>query len=213
MKNKSCGNIFVISAPSGAGKTTLIRLLKSRFPKIVFSVSCTTRSPRPKEKHGKDYFFIKENEFKEMIRRGEMLEWAKVHGHYYGTPLKFVKERLAAGEDIILDIDVQGARQVKEKLPEATLIFILPPSWEELKRRLFKRSTESLEEINKRLKAAQKEIKAAETFDFIVINDEINKALKELEAIMLASKAKVEKRKSVIQEFLEEEENEVNRAR
>ncbi|HDD44493.1 MAG TPA: guanylate kinase [Candidatus Desulfofervidus auxilii] len=198
------GDIFVISAPSGTGKTTLIRILMSRFPEMVFSVSCTTRPPRPGELHGRDYFFITETEFKNMVEHGEMLEWAKVHGHYYGTPLPFIKEKLAAGKDIILDIDVQGARQVKEKLPEAILIFIIPPSLKELKKRLLKRSTESLEIIAKRLKVAQKEIKMAKEFDFIVVNTEIKTALKELECIIFATKAKTIKRWHLAEKLLEE---------
>jgi len=198
------GDIFVISAPSGTGKTTLIRILMSRFPEMVFSVSCTTRPPRPGELHGRDYFFITETEFKNMVEHGEMLEWAKVHGHYYGTPLPFIKEKLAAGKDIILDIDVQGARQVKEKLPEAILIFIIPPSLKELKKRLLKRSTESLEIIAKRLKVAQKEIEMAKEFDFIVVNTEIKTALKELEGIIFATKAKTIKRWHLAEKLLEE---------
>ena len=201
MKNK--GDIFVISAPSGTGKTTLVRLLLSRFPTLSFSISYTTRLPRPGEVDGQHYFFVSEKEFKRSIARGEMLEWAKVYGHYYGTPLHFVKEKIAAGKDVILDIDIQGAQEVKKKIPEAILIFIIPPSWEELQRRITNRSTDSLEVIKKRLKAARKEIKVARVFDYIVINDILENALQELTSIIQATKARTNKRWSEIERLLQ----------
>ncbi len=201
MKNK--GDIFVISAPSGTGKTTLVRLLLSRFPTLSFSISYTTRLPRPGEVDGQHYFFVSEKEFKRSIARGEMLEWAKVYGHYYGTPLHFVKEKIAAGKDVILDIDIQGAQEVKKKIPEAILIFIIPPSWEELQRRITNRSTDSLEVIKKRLKAARKEIKVARDFDYIVINDILENALQELTSIIQATKARTNKRWSEIERLLQ----------
>ena len=201
MKNK--GDIFVISAPSGTGKTTLVRLLLSRFPTLSFSISYTTRLPRPGEVDGQHYFFVSEKEFKRSIARGEMLEWAKVYGHYYGTPLHFVKEKIAAGKDVILDIDIQGAQEVKKKIPEAILIFIIPPSWEELQRRITNRSTDSLEVIKKRLKAARKEIKVARNFDYIVINDILENALQELTSIIQATKARTNKRWSEIERLLQ----------
>ncbi|HEB73810.1 MAG TPA: guanylate kinase, partial [Candidatus Desulfofervidus auxilii] len=184
MKNK--GDIFVISAPSGTGKTTLVRLLLSRFPTLSFSISYTTRLPRPGEVNGQHYFFVSEKEFKKSIAKGEMLEWAKVYGHYYGTPLTFVQEKIAAGKDIVLDIDIQGAQAVKKKMPEAILIFLIPPSWNELQRRITSRSSDSPEEIKKRLEAAKKEILAAREFDYIVINDVLEDALKELVSIIQA---------------------------
>ena len=201
MKNK--GDIFVISAPSGTGKTTLVRLLLSRFPTLSFSISYTTRLPRPGEVDGQHYFFVSEKEFKRSIARGEMLEWAKVYGHYYGTPLHFVKEKIATGKDVILDIDIQGAQEVKKKIPEAILIFIIPPSWEELQRRITNRSTDSLEVIKKRLKAARKEIKVARVFDYIVINDILENALQELTSIIQATKARTNKRWSEIERLLQ----------
>jgi len=201
MKNK--GDIFVISAPSGTGKTTLVRLLLSRFPTLSFSISYTTRLPRPGEVDGQHYFFVSEKEFKRSIARGEMLEWAKVYGHYYGTPLHFVKEKIAAGKDVILDIDIQGAQEVKKKIPEAILIFIIPPSWEELQRRITNRSTDSLEVIKKRLKAARKEIKVARVFDYIVINDILENALQELTSIIQATKVRTNKRWPEIERLLQ----------
>jgi len=201
MKNK--GDIFVISAPSGTGKTTLIRLLLPRFPGLSFSISCTTRLPRPGEVHGQHYFFVSEEEFKKSIAKGEMLEWAKVYGHYYGTPLHFVREKIAAGKDVVLDIDIQGAQEVRRKIPEAILIFIIPPSWEELQRRIINRSTDSSEVIKKRLKAAKEEIKMAREFDYIVINDILENALRELTSIIQATKARTSKRWPEIERLLQ----------
>ena len=201
MKNK--GDIFVISAPSGTGKTTLVRLLLSRFPTLSFSISYTTRLPRPGEVNGQHYFFVSEREFKKSIAKGEMLEWAKVYGHYYGTPLTFVQEKIAAGKDIVLDIDIQGAQAVKKKMPEAILIFLIPPSWNELQRRITSRSSDSPEEIKKRLEAAKKEILAAREFDYIVINDVLEDALKELVSIIQATKARANKRWPEIKRLLQ----------
>ena len=201
MKNK--GDIFVISAPSGTGKTTLVRLLLSRFPTLSFSISYTTRLPRPGEVNGQHYFFVSEKEFKKSIAQGEMLEWAKVYGHYYGTPLTFVQEKIAAGKDIVLDIDIQGAQAVKKKMPEAILIFLIPPSWNELQRRITSRSSDSPEEIKKRLEAAKKEILAAREFDYIVINDVLEDALKELVSIIQATKARANKRWPEIKRLLQ----------
>jgi len=201
MKNK--GDIFVISAPSGTGKTTLVRLLLSRFPTLSFSISYTTRLPRPGEVNGQHYFFVNEKEFKKSIAKGEMLEWAKVYGHYYGTPLTFVQEKIAAGKDIVLDIDIQGAQAVKKKMPEAILIFLIPPSWNELQRRITSRSSDSPEEIKKRLEAAKKEILAAREFDYIVINDVLENALKELVSIIQATKARANKRWPEIKRLLQ----------
>ena len=201
MKNK--GDIFVISAPSGTGKTTLVRLLLSRFPTLSFSISYTTRLPRPGEVDGQHYFFVSEREFKKSIAKGEMLEWAKVYGHYYGTPLTFVQEKIAAGKDIVLDIDIQGAQAVKKKMPEAILIFLIPPSWNELQRRITSRSSDSPEEIKKRLEAAKKEILAAREFDYIVINDVLEDALKELVSIIQATKARANKRWPEIKRLLQ----------
>jgi len=201
MKNK--GDIFVISAPSGTGKTTLVRLLLSRFPTLSFSISYTTRLPRPGEVNGQHYFFVSEKEFKKSIAKGKMLEWAKVYGHYYGTPLTFVQEKIAAGKDIVLDIDIQGAQAVKKKMPEAILIFLIPPSWNELQRRITSRSSDSPEEIKKRLEAAKKEILAAREFDYIVINDVLEDALKELVSIIQATKARANKRWPEIKRLLQ----------
>jgi len=203
-KDKIPGDIFVISAPSGTGKTTLIHLLLPYFPNMVFSISYTTRLPRQGEKDGVDYFFVSRNQFEQMISQGEMLEWAEVHGNYYGTSIHFIREKINAGKDILLDIDVQGARQVKKQFPQAVLIFIAPPSWEELESRLKKRSTDTAEEIKKRLTAARKEIKAAQEFDYIVINEFLNQALEELKGIIFATKADAKRRWSQVSKLVYE---------
>ncbi|MCD6320319.1 MAG: guanylate kinase [Candidatus Desulfofervidaceae bacterium] len=194
MKNKIPGDIFVISAPSGTGKTTLTHLLLSCFPSLNFSISYTTRPPRPGEKDGVDYFFVSRRHFEQMISQGEMLEWAEVYGNYYGTSVRFLREKINAGKDILLDIDVQGARQVRRLFPQAVLIFIIPPSWEELEKRLKKRATDAPEEVKRRLTAAREEIKAAREFDYIVINESLDQALQELKGIILATKANAKRR-------------------
>lgn len=199
------GDIFVISAPSGTGKTTLIHLLLSSFPSLTFSISYTTRPPRPGEKNGVDYFFVSRSQFEQMISQGEMLEWAEVYGHYYGTSARFLREKINAGKDMLLDIDVQGARQVRKQFPQAVLIFIVPPSWKELERRLKKRATDAPEELKKRLTAARDEIKAAREFDYIVINEFLEQALQELKGIILATKAHVEKRWHRVNKLLHEQ--------
>jgi len=203
--NSALGDIFVITAPSGTGKTTLVRLLLSSLPNLVFSISYTTRSPRPNEVHGKDYFFVTKEEFEKMITAGEMIEWAEVYGNYYGTSARFLQETIEKGKDILLDIDIQGAKQVKQRFPQAVLIFLLPPSLEELERRLKKRATDAIEVIQKRLAEARTEIAAAKEFDYIVVNDILEKALEELKAIVLATKAKAEKRWRCVRRLLEKQ--------
>jgi len=200
--NATSGDIFVITAPSGTGKTTLVRLLLSSLPNLVFSISYTTRPPRPNEIHGKDYFFVTKDKFKKMIAAGEMIEWAEVYGNYYGTAASFLQQTIEKGKDILLDIDIQGAKQVKQYFPQAVLIFLLPPSLEELERRLKKRATDPIEVIQKRLAAARREISAAKEFDYIVVNDILENALEELKAIILATKAKAEKRWKYVCNFL-----------
>ncbi|CAD7782975.1 MAG: Guanylate kinase [Candidatus Methanoperedenaceae archaeon GB37] len=173
------------------------------FQRLVFPFLIPPALPRPGEVNGQHYFFVSEKEFKKSIAKGEMLEWAKVYGHYYGTPLTFVQEKIAAGKDIVLDIDIQGAQAVKKKMPEAILIFLIPPSWNELQRRITSRSSDSPEEIKKRLEAAKKEILAAREFDYIVINDVLEDALKELVSIIQATKARANKRWPEIKRLLQ----------
>ncbi len=186
------GILLVVSGPSGAGKSTLARALKERVRGLFFSVSATTRPPRDGEEHGREYSFLTEDRFHEMIDREEFLEHARVHGHLYGTPREPVERALERGEDALCDIDVQGAEQLKEKMPHAVLVFVLPPSREELETRLRGRRTESEEALRRRLDAAGKELKAAEGcgFSYLVVNDSVDKAVGELEGIILAEKCR-----------------------
>ncbi|MCX8083600.1 MAG: guanylate kinase [Calditerrivibrio sp.] len=180
------GKLFIISAPSGAGKTTLCNKLLQNYTDLIFSVSYTTRKPRFDEVEGKDYFFVDINTFKQMIDRDEFLEWAEVHGNYYGTSKKFVEENLANGKNIILDIDPQGARQLREKLGFGIYIFIIAPSMKDLRERLKNRRTETEEKINLRLENAKKEIAYYKDYDYIIVNRDIISSYKELESIYIA---------------------------
>lgn len=183
----------VISAPSGAGKTSLAHALVDRDERITFSISATTRPPRSHEVRGRDYYFVDDAEFDRMIEQAELLEWAEVHGRRYGTPKRSVAEALAQGKNVVLDIDVQGARQVRAAFPDAVLIFVLPPTVEELRRRLSHRGSETGAERQRRLATALKEIDAAPEFDFIVINDEFENAVKTLQTILASEKRRVKR--------------------
>jgi guanylate kinase len=178
------GTLFVISGPSGVGKGTLRKELFRRLGRLSYSVSCTTRTPRTGEKEGVDYFFLDRETFDRFLSRGAFLEWAEVHGNLYGTLEETVRNSLAEGKDVILEIDVQGAIQVKERMPEAVFIFISPPGESELVRRLCQRGTEKEQELKKRLENARKELKAASDYDHVVVNDNINRASKELVEIV-----------------------------
>ena len=179
---------LVIAAPSGAGKTSLARALVERNPRIVFSISATTRPPRDYEREGHDYYFTDESGFDRMIAQGELLEWAVVHGRRYGTPVKSVRDAIAAGNTVVLDIDVQGAVQIRTKLPEAALVFVLPPSAEELVRRLTNRGAEPTSERLERLRTARSELQSLDTFDYVVVNDDFETALHALESIVEAER-------------------------
>ena len=178
------GNLYIVSAPSGSGKTTLLQNLLRTFSELRFSVSYTTRSPRVGEHHGVDYFFVDRATFMQMVERGEFLEWAEYYGQLYGTGRSFVETQLENGRDIILDIDVQGARQVKAKFAKATAIFIMPPSFSELERRLRFRMLESDEDIRRRLDIAKEEIRFYRDYDYIVINDILENSITLLESIV-----------------------------
>lgn len=178
------GRLYVIAAPSGAGKTSLVRGLLERQPALRFSISCTTRKPRPAEQEGRDYFFLDHDEFKRKIAAGEFLEHAEVFGNYYGTPRDQVEALLARGEDVILEIDWQGAAQVRASLPESLSIFILPPSKRELERRLRGRATDSDAVIERRLNEARGDMSHWQEFDYVVVNDGFEQALADLEAIV-----------------------------
>lgn len=177
---KRKGRLFVISAPSGTGKTTLCRLLMDAFKGISYSVSHTTRKPRDGEVHGKDYYFVSVSDFEQMIRDGALVEWAKVHDNYYGTSLAFITDSLENGQDILLDIDVQGAANIRAAYPEAVTIFIMPPSLSVLKERLERRGTDKPEVIETRLKNAVAEMAQKELYGHVIVNDRLETARDEL---------------------------------
>lgn len=208
-ERKNRGSLFIVSAPSGAGKTTLCRGLVSSLPHLEFSVSFTTRQPRPGEINDKDYTFIEREDFLAMARGGELIEWAEVHGAFYGTSRKRLEEILDSGNDVILDIDTQGAMQIKEKYGEGTFIFIFPPSLKVLKQRLEKRMTDSREKMEQRLRTAVSEIKTYSEYDYVIINDIFEKALKEFEAIITSHRVRTRMVDPfwVMESFLKEEEH------
>ena len=176
----------VLAAPSGTGKTTIARALVGSAPEFVFSVSATTRPPRGDERDGVDYHFVDRDAFEAMIEGGELVEWAEVHGHLYGTPRANLEEAAERGEHVVLDIDVQGARQIRERVPEAVLVFVFPPSLETLLERLDKRGTERPEEVARRLRNARDELERAADFDYVVVNDELDEAVGAVRAVVRA---------------------------
>lgn len=182
---------FVIAAPSGAGKTTIARMLVERNPDVTFSISATTRPPRPREQDGRDYHFVDDDTFDRMIASNQLAEWAVVHGRRYGTPRREVAGAVETGRTVLLDIDVQGARQVRRLFPDAILVFVLPPSGSELDRRLSGRASETAEQHRHRLINARREIEAVQEFDYVVLNDDLPRALHRVEAILHAEWARV----------------------
>lgn len=180
LNNLMAGNIFVISAPSGTGKTTIVKKLLDKVAGLKLAVSYTTRKPRPQEKDGVDYVFVKEDEFQNMVKKSEFVEWAEVHGQYYGTPKKDVDNALKENYDALLDIDTQGASKVKQKYPDSILIFLLPPSFEELERRLTSRGTNTKEDLEKRINNAREEYARRHEYDYQVVNDDLNEAYEEI---------------------------------
>ena len=184
------GNLFVVAAPSGAGKSSLVKALLELDSHVQLSVSHTTRAPRGQEKHGRDYFFVSEQEFDAMIQADAFVEWAAVHNYRYGTSKKAIAERMAQGADVILEIDFQGALQIKQIFANAVSIFILPPSWEELRTRLERRGEDSADIIELRLKNAAFEVAHVPQFDFVIINELFDRALFDLKAIIHAQRLK-----------------------
>jgi guanylate kinase len=184
------GNLFVVAAPSGAGKSSLVKALLELDSRVQPSVSHTTRPPRGQEKHGREYFFVSTDDFDRMVLDSAFVEWAHVHGHRYGTSKKAIEERIAQGADVILEIDFQGAMQIKRIFSNAVLIFILPPSWEELRARLERRGEDSAEVIELRLQNAAEELSQAKEFDFVIINELFERALFDLKAIVHAQRLK-----------------------
>jgi guanylate kinase len=184
------GLLYIVSAPSGAGKTTLCKEIIDIFPGLRHSVSYTTRPARPGEVHGVDYFFVSVEDFRRMIEDGEFAEWAEVHGNLYGTAIRTLEENRRNGIDVILDIDCQGARQLKERLQGGVYIFILPPDFQELRRRLDGRNSDSEETIERRIKAATLEIKESRWYDYIIVNEVFARAVEELKSVMIAEKCR-----------------------
>ena len=184
------GNLYVVAAPSGAGKSSLVKALMELDSRVQPSVSHTTRPPRGQEKHGREYFFVSQQEFDAMVLGDAFLEWAHVHGHRYGTSKKAIEERIASGTDVILEIDFQGAIQIKKIFANAILIFILPPSWDELRSRLERRGEDSTEVIELRLQNAALEMAQVHEFDFVIINELFDRAVFDLKAIVHAQRLK-----------------------
>ncbi len=190
---KRQGYLFIISGPSGVGKGTLIKKLFKKIPDLHYSISLTTRKPRGEEREGIDYHFVNKKTFEKYIDEGRFAEWADVHGDYKGTLLSTIDESLAEGKDLLLEIDVQGALQIKKEYPEGIFIFITPPSWEELEERLRGRDTEEEESLKKRLIDARGEMEFSKHYDYIIINDELEKASEELEAIIVNERRRYKK--------------------
>ncbi|MBN1822827.1 MAG: guanylate kinase [Endomicrobiales bacterium] len=193
MKRK--GIIFVVSAPSGAGKSTLSGHVVARIPDLKYSISCTTRAPRPGEKNGVHYFFVTKGRFSGMVKKGEFLEWAKVHGHMYGTPKSYISKCVKNGKDIILDIDVQGGLNVRKIYPDSVMIFVMTPNFAVLEKRLKERKKDSRETIKKRLENAKKEITYIPKYDYLIINDKLDVAISELKEIILGERRKTKRAK------------------
>jgi len=184
------GNLFVVAAPSGAGKSSLVKALMELDSHVQPSVSHTTRAPRGQEKHGREYFFVSDTEFDAMVQAHAFVEWAHVHNHRYGTSKKAIEERMAQGADVVLEIDYQGALQIKQIFANAVTIFILPPSWEELRSRLERRGEDSTDVIEVRLKNAAHEMAHAQEFDFVIINELFDRAVFDLKTIVHAQRLK-----------------------
>ncbi|WP_350344877.1 guanylate kinase [Proteinivorax tanatarense] len=195
------GLLIVLSGPSGAGKGTVCKALLKECPQIQYSISATTREPRTGEKEGKSYFFTEKKQFESKIESNQFLEWAKVYDNYYGTPKDFVIKNLKKGKDVILEIDVNGAKQVLKNFPDGTFIFLLPPSLEELSNRINKRGTDSQEVIKKRLASAEGEISEMKNYNYAVLNDQVENAVEKIKAIIIAEKCKIDKIDVIKEDF------------
>jgi guanylate kinase len=178
------GRLFIISGPSGTGKSTLIETVLKKRPELRYSISYTTRPPRGSEKNGEDYYFISENTFKERMEADDFAEWAEVHGHFYGTSAATIEATLAKGEDLLLDIDVVGARKLLVRFPEAISVFVAPPTLAELERRLTARNTDSPAAVKRRLRNAETEMAQADRYDHVVVNEDLIQAISKLETIL-----------------------------
>ena len=204
IKTKTQGLLIVLSGPSGSGKNTVCDMAKEVMPNIWESVSMTSRKPRKGEVDGKDYYFVSEEEFEKNIEEGKMLEHAKFAGNYYGTPRESVQKQLDAGKDVLLVIEIQGALQIKEKIPQALFVFLLPPSMKELKRRLRMRKTETEEKLMERFETAYKEINELPKYNYVIVNDKADEAARKLEAIISAEKCRVDRIEEVFLDTDEE---------
>ena len=193
MLKKKKGLILVISAPSGAGKTTLCKRLLQASSSFISSVSFATRRPRKNEIEGVDYYFVSQKEFRKMIEERRFVEWAEVHGYLYGTSAKLLDQAVKEEKDVLLEVDVKGGAQIKKNYPQAVLIFLLPPSWQELTKRLANRRTEDEEKVAERIKRAKREIEYAPHYDYLIVNDDINRALEDLLAIIQAERCRMDR--------------------
>lgn len=194
--NEGRGSLFVIAAPSGVGKSTLVARLMDRIPGLRFSVSCTSRAPRAGETDGREYRFVGRDDFERMVEAGEFLEWAEVHGELYGTVRTDVETMQSQGLDVLLDIDVQGAAQVRESTTPSDLIFVLPPDYATLESRLRGRRTESARSLDRRLGNAAREVRAYDLFDFLIVNDDLDRATDEIVAIVTAARCRMDRREA-----------------
>ena len=199
----SRGTLFVVSSPSGGGKGTIIRHVLDVVENLSYSVSFTTRAPRQTEVNGREYFFVSRETFDEMVLAGEFLEWACVHGNYYGTAKRQVVQETAAGVDIVLEVDVQGAASVRQLLLDSVSVFILPPSYEVLKGRLIARGTDTPEELEVRLRNAPQELRQYSAFDYVIINDEVDRAAAQLASIIYAERARCVRQENLVREVIE----------
>lgn len=195
MKNK--GMIIIVSAPSGAGKTSICDALIESDKNIVYSVSATTRNPRKGEKNGREYFFVNDIEFKKMVEKKMFVEWAKVHDHFYGTSKKVLEEAINKGKDILLDIDVQGAIKIKKQYKNALMIFITTPSLKILKERLIKRNKDSLDVIKTRIENAKKELTYLSRYDYLILNDKLDKSIEQAKSIICAERLSIKRNKNI----------------
>ena len=196
------GKTFIICGPSGVGKGTVVARLLASDPSLYFSVSATTRAPRPGEVDGVNYHFVSRERFEEMISQGEVLEYTQYGGNYYGSPAGPIREALEQGRDVVLEIEVEGAMQVRERFPEALLVFVLPPSFQELERRLTSRGTETPEQIGGRLAAARRELALAPRYDYLLVNGQVEQAARQLGEIIAAAKCVPARNRELLEHFL-----------
>lgn len=201
---KQQGILAVVSGFSGAGKGTLMKALLEKYDNYALSISATTRKPREGEVHGREYFFLSVEEFEALIEKDQLIEHARYVSNYYGTPRSYVEEKMAEGKDVILEIEIQGALKVKEKFPETLLIFVVPPSAQELKKRLIGRGTETMEVIEQRLKRATEEAEAMDSYDYILVNDDLNKAVADLHNLIQAQHMQADNNEELIKTMKEE---------